>query len=637
MNDNKRSVDHQTTTGGRNHRATTRHLPAWKKILFSAVSIVIFFTALELVLKLAGVRSVLYEEDPYVGFVSSSSVYVEDPESVGQAYLVTAPNKLKHFNPQRFLKTKPDGAYRIFTLGGSTTYGRPYDDMHSFSGWLRELLPSIDRSRHFEVINAGAISYASYRVARLMEELIEYDPDLFIVYSGHNEFLERRTYGALIEQPYVINAAGALLRRTRTFALIHSLLKREGAGKVGDSTPVLPENVETILDASVGPSQYHRDDAWKERVIEHYRFNLGRMVDIAHSAGAKVIFVAPALILGSCSPFKSEFRHDLTDSERKTLDELSAEAKRANLDVDLPAFCKAIEKALAIDQRSADLHFWHGRVLTELGQYEAARTALVRAVDEDVCPLRILPSMQAAIGEVAGQRRVSLLDFAAVVERESEHGIPGEKQFLDHVHLRVDGYQRLAVELIEVMRADGIVTAQAAWQENELPAIAAKMAAKMDPQANGRALRNLARVFTWAGRMDEAERVGTEAMGLLGDDAEFAFLRGRWALARGQIEDAIVHYRTGVERAPEYLPLRLQLASALINHGNYGEAVEELSQAVKLDSKDPHAWYLYGVALERLDRQSEAADRYRETIKLAPDHEKARQRLDGLTRDENRR
>ena len=126
-------------------------------------------------------------------------------------------------------------------------------------------------------------------------------------------------------------------------------------------------------------------------------------------------------------------------------------------------------------------------------------------------------------------------------------------------------------------------------------------------------------------------------MGLLGDDAEFAFLRGRWALARGQIDDAIVHYRTGVERAPEYLPLRLQLASALINRGNYGEAVEELTQAVKIDSKDPHAWYLYGVALEGLDRQSDAADRYRETIKLAPDHEKARQRLDGLTQDENRR
>ena len=49
------------------------------------------------------------------------------------------------------------------------------------------------------MINAGGISYASYRVAVVIKELARYEPDLFIIYTGHNEFLEERTYRTLIE------------------------------------------------------------------------------------------------------------------------------------------------------------------------------------------------------------------------------------------------------------------------------------------------------------------------------------------------------------------------------------------------------------------------------------------------------
>ena len=58
-----------------------------------------------------------------------------------------------------------------------------------------------DPTPHWEVINAGLLSYGSYRVAMVMEELITYEPDLFIVYTGHNEFLERRTYKEIIAAP----------------------------------------------------------------------------------------------------------------------------------------------------------------------------------------------------------------------------------------------------------------------------------------------------------------------------------------------------------------------------------------------------------------------------------------------------
>ncbi len=62
---------------------------------------------------------------------------------------------------QRFGATKEPEARRLFCIGGSTTYGRPFDDATSFCGWLRGFLERVDPEREWEVVNAGGISYAS--------------------------------------------------------------------------------------------------------------------------------------------------------------------------------------------------------------------------------------------------------------------------------------------------------------------------------------------------------------------------------------------------------------------------------------------------------------------------------------------
>jgi hypothetical protein len=147
----------------------SRKLPVWKKVIFSITAIVLFFGILELVLALCGVQPKLLDQDPFVGFSSNVPLYLLETDSDGRQVLATAPNKTL-FNHQQFPQEKPPGTYRIFCVGGSTTYGRPYNDTTSFAGWLRELLPVVDARRRWEVINAGGISYASYRVVHLMKE-----------------------------------------------------------------------------------------------------------------------------------------------------------------------------------------------------------------------------------------------------------------------------------------------------------------------------------------------------------------------------------------------------------------------------------------------------------------------------------
>lgn len=195
-----------------------------KNLLFSAIVLALFFAGSELVLSMAGVQPALSTDDPFVGFAGNIPLFVEEERRDGLAVLRTADNKISLFNQQEFPKAKGADTYRIFCMGGSTTYGRSYRDPVSFCGWLRAYLKAADPGRDWQIINAGGISYASYRVAKLMSELLQYQPDLFIVYTGQNEFLEQRSYGGLIDLPDWLIDLNASLSDTRIYTAMSSMI-----------------------------------------------------------------------------------------------------------------------------------------------------------------------------------------------------------------------------------------------------------------------------------------------------------------------------------------------------------------------------------------------------------------------------
>ena len=173
-------------------------LHLWKKSVFAISTIVGFFVILEAVLAVGGVCSSYQMEDPLVGFSTNLPLFsIRSSESDGQIVSLTK-SQAKRFNPIEFIAHKPEHTCRMVCLGGSTTYGRPFFNDASFTGFLHAILPKADSTRQWELINAGAYGYASYRVARVMQELVEFEPDVFIIYTGHNEFLERRTYAHLM-------------------------------------------------------------------------------------------------------------------------------------------------------------------------------------------------------------------------------------------------------------------------------------------------------------------------------------------------------------------------------------------------------------------------------------------------------
>ena len=604
-------------------------LPAWKKALFALVTVGGFFVLLEILLALGGVEPVLYAEDPYVGFAGNIPLLVEEKAADGQVHMVTAPNKIKWFNKQRFLKKKPLGTYRIFSMGGSTTYGRPYDDALSFSGWLREFLPLADPSRQWEVINAGGISYASYRVTVVMEELIQYQPDLFIIYSGHNEFLERRTYSEIIEAPKALTAVGGLASRTRLYAAGQKILTATS------NQPTEPNNAETLLkgevdamlDHAVGPEDYTRDETLREQVLAHYRFNLNRMIDIARSRGADVVLVTPASNLKDASPFKSEHRRDLSSADLLRFDDLYARVQEARKTGELDDALAALDGAAAIDGRYAELHYRRGLVLYDLGRYPEAKTALRRALDEDICPLRALTPMREIVLEVADQRQAPLIDFARIIEDRSENGVPGADYFHDHVHLTGGGYRLLALQFIDTLAGQKIVELSDTWDDAAIAAATREVEGRLDQQAHGVALRNLAKVLDWAGKFEEAGRLAASAAELFGEDAESSYMVGRSAEERGELDEAVRHFRRATELKPDYIQPHMRLAKALMSQGSYEDAIEHFRQALRIkpDAAAPHN--NLGMALMSLERFEEAISHYGQALRIRPEYAAAHSNL----------
>ena len=85
-------------------------------------------------------------------------------------------------------KEKPDDTYRIFTIGGSTMYGYgSTSDKTTIAGYLQQEFENTNLGMNIEVINAGIPAADSYSESIFIKnKLIEFQPDLFIVYDGWN-------------------------------------------------------------------------------------------------------------------------------------------------------------------------------------------------------------------------------------------------------------------------------------------------------------------------------------------------------------------------------------------------------------------------------------------------------------------
>ena len=588
-----------------------------KKTIFSLVAVLGIGLLVELVLVVCGLGSVEGIDDPFVGFNAGTSLFVES-EIDGQDWMRTAPGKQVWFNDQRFPRIKGANTKRVFCLGGSTTFGRPFDDSTAFSGWLRELFPLVDPETQWEIVNAGGVSYASYRVANVMEELCHYDPDLFIVFTGHNEFLERRTYAGLIDEEWneerVIARVRHTLQASRLFNLLEKWMRPEN-GFLLEAKDELPAEVDEILNHSAGPKDYERDDQWQNNVLTHLKVNLGRMIQMARTVDAEILFVSPASNLRSCLPFKSvsgvvtaaEPSRAIKGTQPASPIAENVSLDRANLrslvsSGNIAAALDQIDRGIEVDSRNADLLFFKGRCLFEMGEFDAAREAFLRAVDEDVCPLRATGAIRRSVIEICAANRAVCVDFDSILGEQSQeqygHRCFGDEYFLDHVHPTVDAHGLLARSIIEQLQRSGWLVGQAVSTEM-VDSVSRAVVSKIDLERQAIAFRNLAKVLHWAGKFEEAIPKAVDATRLLPDDLESYYVMADCLRQLGRNDEAYLAYQQLFAKG-EYGRAYLPFGELLMELGRFDRAVEFLFMATLAPDLDHRVRAFYDLGYSHL-------------------------------------
>jgi tetratricopeptide (TPR) repeat protein len=600
-----------------------------KRRIFTVLAILLpfmGFAGLEALLGLVGYGNDfrLVQRVTYYG-----KTYYQLNRNVGKRYFRGKYLAVPEMEPEVFAYHKPDNLYRIFVLGGSTSASFPFQINARFSQLLESRLNQLWNGKYqFEVINTGLSAINSYSVLDMIQELINYQPDLFLIYMGHNEFYG--AFGVGSTERLGRNRSLVLLylklNRLRIFRLLRSAFSYL-AGLL-DSDRFAGRSRATLMENMVENKEIRLDSEEYRIARETFRKNLQAILRIARSAGAHVFLCTLVRNEKDQPPFVSLFRSDLPDRLRKEWKRCYAMAQHMQKEGDVTGAIARLMEALSIDSTRADGLFLMGRLELSRGNVGKARRYLARAADLDALRFRATAEWNRIIRQVAEEEGVSLIDIRTAFEENSPQGIPGNELLYEHLHPNFRGYCLMAQTILEAMKREGVVLPSSKWppipkiQEREWMQLAG--VTDVDIRLADWRIRRL--TSRWPFRKDIRPRQLRPKTWM--DSLAVAYLEHR--IPWNQVHyRAAEHYRTSAKpdsaiaeylavarvRPDAYYPL-YQAGVILLEQKRPAEAISYLKKAWQLNRMSPYTGYRLGTALLLTGRASEAKEILESVLQL---------------------
>jgi tetratricopeptide (TPR) repeat protein len=346
--------------------------------------------------------------------------------------------------------TKAAGTVRIFVFGESAAWGTP-DPSFSFSRVLEAQLRRQYPGTRLEIINTAIMGINSHAILPIVRECSRRQPDLFLVYMGNNEAVGFSAPGPErpgAPLPVGLIRAGLWMKSLRTGQLLDRLVHTYD-----------PVALKQPQDAAFFRRHYvASDDPRRCRVCANFRANLQDICRAARQARVPLVLATVAVNLKDQPPQGSLHRRDLAAAEAARWETEYAAGVQAE---DCGAPERAVARyraALEIDDHFALLHFRLARCLWALRRFDQAGPHYHLARYWDALPFRADARLNDIIREVAdgeGPPGVSCVDVERALAEcaASDHGLPGEKLFYEHVHLRFAGNYEVARALLPAVSA----------------------------------------------------------------------------------------------------------------------------------------------------------------------------------------
>ena len=364
---------------------------------------------------------------------------------------------MRHLNgPVEFLAHKPVNGFRVFVLGESSVAGVPYPPEYAFAAFLQRRLSAALPGFAVEVVNCGVSAGASWHLVRVAREVVNYAPDVVILYAGHNDYVVREPPPELawLER-------AARLRLVQVGVRAGIALRRWRRGTFDPSEAGATYQPLLIRERASGNNRLTAQE--RARVLQRFAANVRAIIALTRSAGAIFVATTVAQNLHDWEPGASVHQPDLPEGAVARWDHWLAKGDVSAGTNDCRGALHFYDRAAAIDRRPARLHFARARCLERFGAWSAARQEYRRASDLDGVPMGAPTALNVLIRRLAQGKGVPLANVERALAARAPHHLPGNDRFVDYIHPNLQAHQEIAAILAETLRRHAIPLPMGRW------------------------------------------------------------------------------------------------------------------------------------------------------------------------------
>ena len=348
------------------------------------------------------------------------------------------------FHDQSFTKD-PNQKRRYFALGGSTTYGSPFE--HQAKGFPQRIEETLNQhsTDNWEIINLGVAGMDSASFPKIIEEISSYQAEGILIYAGNNEI--RGALTAQCSNPYRIGIEKQV-NRLRTIQLMRDQFRRFSnvtvhfdhlAERQDDCMKREVANIQSL--PPVYPERYPlRSDAHYQMVLQQFQDHLQRSIDLASQQRLKVFLAIPPINLlepPADQTWNTQLPPETESQLQQRLQDDSIDWKQLTI-LD-PTF------ALASHQ--------YGKELID-NENALGLEYLQRSVSQDLLSKRITPELQLVIRNLCNDNpTIHCIDISAAFKQNLNEKLADDDLFEDFCHPTFDkGTTLIADQFIQAMQ-----------------------------------------------------------------------------------------------------------------------------------------------------------------------------------------
>ena len=369
-----------------------------KTLVFSLLPLLILVFVVEAGFRVREFFYPPFQADYGLGFDEGSRVFASR-----LGIMTTRVNKLVSFNFETFSRRKPANECRVFMIGGSNVNYLA----NLFPEYERRLTEELGGACQVNLINVGGLAYGSQRLLRIAFELMDYDPDLLLIYAGHNEFEE-------LQQLELVETDNVPLQRVIYRSAVARFFRDRAVTKDLDALQ-LARNQELLGNPQVDYMATAGKTFTQEEIddrMRRYEDHLDRIISLYLERGVPVVIGTVAT---------NYWEPDLPWDKREIREE--------------------------IDALYAEGRFEEGLALARQVLRESSRHQASDAENEIIMRL-------------AAKHNLPLADVSGAIADAEPNGVPGETLLSDRCHVTeegkvilMDNFAPLVVQALQERRA----------------------------------------------------------------------------------------------------------------------------------------------------------------------------------------